>query len=96
MPFGLTNAPLTQLLKKGNFKWNPRANIAFEQLKKAMTKALVLALPDFTQQIIVECDAYGSEIGGVLTQNRRSIAFFSQTLHSKNLILSTYEKEMLL
>ena len=82
------------MLKKNSFKWNTKAEEAFQRLKEAMTQAPVLALPDFTRQFVVECDASGSGIGAVLRQDR-PIAFHSQALHGKNLMLSTYEKEML-
>jgi hypothetical protein len=60
-----------------------------------MTKAPVLALPDFSQLFIFECDASSFGIGAVLMQVRRPIAYFSQALHGHNLTLSTYRKEML-
>jgi len=87
--------PLTQLLKKDAFGWNEEAEESFSLLKEAMTKASVLALPDFSQQFIIECDASGFGIGAVLMQGRHPIAYFSQALHGLNLVLSTYEKEML-
>ena len=92
--YGKIAAPLTNMLKKNSFKWNTKAEEAFQRLKEAMTQAPVLALPDFTRQFVVECDASGSGIGAVLRQDR-PIAFHSQALHGKNLMLSTYEKEML-
>ena len=55
--YGLTAAPLTDLLKKGNFGWNSKADEAFEKLKRAMVTTRVLALPDFTDVFIVEIDA---------------------------------------
>lgn len=93
--YGELARPLTQLLKKDAFGWLPLAEHAFEELKKAMTRAPVLALPDFSKGFVIECDACGNGIGAVLMQERRPIAYFSQALQGRNLQLSTYEKEML-
>lgn len=93
--YGKIARPLTEMLKKGSFKWSLQAEESFERLKEAMTKAPVLALPDFNKPFIVECDAPGSGIGGILKQEKRPIAFFSHALQGKTLFLSTYEKEMM-
>lgn len=82
------------MLKRDSFKWNLAAEAAFQKLKEAMTQAPVLALLDFSKQFIVECDASGSGVGAVLMQER-PIAFYSHALQGKNLLLSTYEKEIL-
>ena len=92
--YGKIAAPLTQMLRKNSYKWSPLAESAFQKLKDAMTGAPVLALPDFSQQFVVECDASGAGVGAVLRQDR-PIAFHSQALQGKNLLMSTYEKEML-
>jgi hypothetical protein len=42
-------APLTDLTKKGAFKWSPEAQSTFEKMKKVMSSCPVLALPDFAQ-----------------------------------------------
>ncbi|GKD60952.1 putative mitochondrial protein [Tanacetum coccineum] len=48
---------ITALLKKNAFSWNPKAQVAFEQLQQAMSKASVLALPYFKEEFIIETDA---------------------------------------
>ncbi|GKC72679.1 ty3-gypsy retrotransposon protein [Tanacetum coccineum] len=97
MNFASVSRPLTQLLKKGGYKWSDEAQAAFETLKSAM----VLALPDFTKPFEVETDAsgvgIGAKIGAVLQQNQNGhpIAYMSKTLSPKHQSLSTYEKEFL-
>ncbi|KAH9680855.1 hypothetical protein KPL71_026714 [Citrus sinensis] len=71
------------------------ADMAFELLKQSMTHAPVLVLPNFTLLFIIECDASGSGLGAVLMQEQKPIAYFSTALKGKNLLLSTYEKELM-
>ncbi|GKF47279.1 ty3-gypsy retrotransposon protein, partial [Tanacetum coccineum] len=58
--------PLTALLKKNAFKWNVAAELAYNQLKKAMIEAPMLALPNFDQEFVVETNDNGTGIGNVL------------------------------
>ena len=93
--YGQIAAPLTTLLKKNAFEWTDKAEKAFEKLKEAISQPPVLALPDFKQGFVVECDVSGVRIGAILMQEGRPLTFFSQALKGKNLFLSTYEKELL-
>lgn len=54
--YGAIEKPLTDLLKKDNFIWNEAAELAFQELKGAMSATLVLALPDFSIHFIIETD----------------------------------------
>lgn len=71
------------------------ARLAFEELKRVVTQPPILALPDFTKPFTVECDASGIGLGAVLMQDGRLIVFSIKALKGRNLLLSTYEKELL-
>ena len=65
--------PLNELTKKGiDFKWGNSQENAFQELKKCLTEAPLLVLPDFTKTFEVECDASGIGIGGVLICNKEN------------------------
>ncbi|GKF87745.1 ty3-gypsy retrotransposon protein, partial [Tanacetum coccineum] len=87
-------SPLTELLKKDNFKWGTEQSQAFKKLQKAMTTLPVLAIPDFDQPFTVETDASGLAMGAILSQNRHPIAFFSSKFSSRLQSSSTYVREM--
>jgi hypothetical protein len=91
--YGVIDQALTHMLKNDSFRWTPAVEQAFEEIKRAMASGPVLALPDFSQQFIAECDASGLGLGAVLMQGDRPIAFSSQAPHGKNMALSTYEKK---
>lgn len=87
-------APLTDLLKKDSFVWSEAAQMAFEKLKKAMTEAPVLALPNFEDDFIVETDASGPGMGAVLCQQGHPICYFSKKFCPRMLNASTYVREL--
>ncbi|KAL0545229.1 hypothetical protein IC582_020379 [Cucumis melo] len=88
-------APLTQLLKKGGFKWNKEVEEAFEKLKKAMLSLPILALPNIDQPFEIETNASGFGVGAILTQLKRSIAFYSHTLAMRDRAKPAYERELM-
>jgi hypothetical protein len=93
--YGAIAAPLTQLLKKDGFLWSPEAATAFESLKRALSAAPVLQLPEFTKPFIVDCDASGSGFGAVLHQGDGALAFFSRPFAGRHMKLAAYERELI-
>ena len=59
-----------------------------------MSKALVLRLPDFQLDFVIETDASNVGIGAVPMQADHHIAYFSQKLSPHMLVASTYIKEL--
>jgi len=87
-------APLTRLLCKDAFQWMQESQAAFETLKTAITKAPVLALPDFTLPFALEKDASGTTMGVVLHQRSHPIAFFSKPFCPCMQHASAYVREL--
>lgn len=72
-----------QLLKKDSvihFVWKPEAQASFVKLQRAVTTAPVLATPNFTRTIVVECDASCFGLGAVVIQKGQRIAYYSKAL----------------
>lgn len=87
--------PLTNLLKKNNFRWSEKAQGAFERLKTTMTSIPILAMPDFFKKFIVKTNASGQGLSIVLMQEGRPIVFLSKALSRRNKRKSVYEKELM-
>jgi hypothetical protein len=75
-------------------KWTQEAAKAFKLINKRMTKAPVMRLHDFSKVFEVECDAYGVGIGGVLSQERHPVSYFSDKLNDVKQRYSTYDREL--
>lgn len=94
--YGKISAPLMALLRKDAWR-SPDADVAFNNLKTAMStwSTSILALPNFNKLFVVECDASGIGIGGVLMEEGRPLAFTSKALSRQHQNLSVYDKEMM-
>ena len=84
------------MLKKDNFKWNPKAQNSFDNLKKLMCPALVLKLPDFKKAFTIEINASRGGIGAVSMQEGHLIAFLSKALSVKTWVYQFMRKNDLL
>ena len=93
--FSTIACPLNELTKKNTpFIWGNAQQHAFDELKKRLTQAPLLVLPDFTKTFEIECDASGIGIGGVLMQGGRPVAYHSEKLDGACLNYPIYDKEL--
>ena len=73
--------PLNKLLRKDvKWCWRSLKEDSFNDLKRAVTTAPVLCIPDTTRSFTVQVDASNTAIGAVLLQNKHSIGFMSRRL----------------
>nr|KYP32126.1 Retrotransposable element Tf2 [Cajanus cajan] len=63
LDYGKIAQSLTSLTKKDGFHWGVEQDEAFTRLKQCLASYPVLALPDFQQEFVIECDASGRGIG---------------------------------
>ncbi|GFS65646.1 retrovirus-related Pol polyprotein from transposon 17.6 [Trichonephila clavipes] len=88
--------PLYQLKKKGaKFNWSGEAQDSFDQIKRTLTEAPILQLPNFSEQFNLFTDASEVGIGAVLQQNQKPIAFASRTLNKAERNYTVIERECL-
>jgi hypothetical protein len=91
--FSTIAAPLNDLTNKGvSFHWDAAQEHSFNTPIDKLTYALLLQLSNFGKTIKLECDASG--IGGVLLQEVKLIAYFSEKMSGSSLNYSTYDKAL--
>ncbi|KAA0047304.1 transposon Tf2-1 polyprotein isoform X1 [Cucumis melo var. makuwa] len=71
--YGSIAAPLTQLHKKGGFKWIEEVKEEFKKLKKAMLSLPVFAIPNFNHPVEIEIDASGTRF--IVKIKKKSLKF---------------------
>jgi hypothetical protein len=81
------------------FEWTTEHQQAFDNLKEILSTEPLLIYPDFSQPLIVACDASTRAVGAVLSQLRngeeRPIVYCSRQLNSAESKYSVTELELL-
>ncbi len=104
-----TLAPLTDLVgkcgetkttrmnktKKRPWQWDPIHQQVFDNVKAAIANKTVLAYPDFFKPFEIYTDASSTQLGAMITQDNRPIAFFSRKLSKMQQKYSVTEIELL-
>jgi hypothetical protein len=88
--------PISLLLHKDvMWQWDSSQESAFEEIKKVITQAPVLAYFDATKQLCIQCDASSQGLGAALLQDGKPLAYASRCLSDVETRYATIEKEML-
>ena len=73
-------APLTSMCGKNEkFEWTPQMQEAFELVKTKILNEAMLAHPDFSKPFNVHTDSSDYQLGGVISQGGKPIAFSARS-----------------
>ena len=75
--------------------WTNEKQIAFEKIKTIISKDVLLSYPDFSKRFDIHTDTSDLQLGSVISQYGKPIAFFSRKLTPAQLNYTTMEKELL-
>jgi LPS O-antigen subunit length determinant protein (WzzB/FepE family) len=79
--FSKISKPKMELLAKGKtFEWTLWREASFQELKKKLTTASVVTMPDVERSFSIYCDASGQGLGCVLMQDGHLVAYASSQL----------------
>jgi len=94
--FSKIAAPLTALTRKGKkFEWTQKCEENFQELKRKLTSAPVLTIPDVdTGNFIIYSDAFRTGLGAVLMQKGNVVAYASRQLKDHEQNYPTHDLEL--
>jgi hypothetical protein len=87
--------PMTELLRKDKkFVWLEACEKSFQELKKRLTSAPVLVLPDNQKNFVIFCDPSRHGLGCVLMQEGRVVSYASRQLRAHEQNYPTHDLEL--
>eukprot|EP00804_Cyclotella_cryptica_P020334 CCRYP_014060-RA/>CCRYP_014060-RA protein AED:0.31 eAED:0.31 QI:0/-1/0/1/-1/1/1/0/510 len=92
---GHTKVANAKKTKKRPWYWDEVHQIAFDNVKGAIAKDVVLAYPDFSKEFEIYTDVSSKQLGSVVTQGNMPLAFFSRKLSVRLQKYSVTEIELL-
>jgi hypothetical protein len=89
-------APLTALTSKGKpFKWEDEHTKCLDAIKRVIGWEALLAYPNFNAPFEIHTDPSKTQLGAVISQGGKPIAFFSRKLNGAQLNYTVTKKELL-
>jgi len=92
---GQTKVTKAKGTKKASWHWDEIHQQAFDLVKTTLARDVMLAYPDYSEVFEIYADASKSQIGSVITQQNRPLAFFSRKLSDPQTRYNVTEKELL-
>ena len=92
---GQTKTTKAKGTKKAPWHWSEVHQKAFDDAKATIAKEVVLAYPDYSKVFEIYTDASSKQLGSVITQDNRPLAFFSRKLSDTQQRYSVTEIELL-
>jgi hypothetical protein len=88
-----SQVPLTSLTSsKVKFEWHSSHQQAFDKIKKVIGTEVLLCYPDFNKPFHLYTDASDHQLGAVIMQDKKAIAFYSQKLNTAQKRYTTTER----
>jgi transposase InsO family protein len=89
-------APLTALTSvKTRWAWTSIHQTAFTKIKEVLSQEVLLAFPNFSKPFHVYTDASDNQLGAVIMQEDKPLAFYSRKLNSAQRRYTVTERELL-
>ena len=75
--------PLSSMTsKQDNWNWSKECQKAFDSIKKLVSKETLLSYPNFNKTFVIHIDASKLQLGAVISQYDKPIAFYNRKLNS--------------
>ncbi|KAL8119914.1 hypothetical protein AgCh_017147 [Apium graveolens] len=88
-------APLTRLIRKTEkFEWTKKYESSFQELKKRLVMALMLAFPDGKRDFVIYSDTWYKGLRCVLMQHSKVIAYASRQMKENEIQYPTYNLDL--
>ena len=75
-------------------KWTEEHQKAFEHLKKSISRETLLVYPDFNKPFEIHTDASKVQLGAVISQDNKPIAFYRRKLNPAQVMYTTTDRKI--
>ena len=81
--------------KNAKWEWTEEHQVAFDKIKHIISREVLLAYPDFSKPFEIYTDASKYQLGAVVSQDGKPIAYYSHKLNKSQINYTTTERELL-